>query len=187
MRLLAVSDQLKRFGLVTLLLCLLTSTVAGQDSRPAPPKEKSDGSSSEKTAEKHKNPLDDPKMKQKAKLGKIFAKKRCVICHKIDGKGGVLSPPMEEVTAQRFKAMANYDKFVQRLKATDPARYNVSKKRIQAILDEENRYQKLMLWLKAYLDKPTFDNGQAKMVKQVMKPKEVENVIAWLLTLEPKE
>ena len=187
MRILTDFNPLQTLGLVTLCILILSPAGAAQESRPAPQKDQVEEGSTKNTDGKHKNPLDDPKMQQKAKLGRIFAKKRCVICHKIDGKGGVLSPPLEEVTAQRFKAMASYDKFVQRLKATDPARYNVSKKRIQAILDEENRYQKLILWLKAYLDKPTFDNGQAKMVKQVMKPKEIENVIAWLLTLEPKE
>ena len=177
--------------LITLLAALgllLVSPLPSQDSRPAgkkgtPPT----GASKDGATAKGKNPLDDPAWQLKAKLGKSIAKKRCVICHKIDGKGGVLSPPMEEVTAKRFEDMLKYDTYVKTLKAKDPARYRVSKKKIDAIVAEEDRYQKLILWLKSYLKKPTFDNGQAKMTPQTLKKEELENVIAYLLTLEPKK
>ncbi len=149
--------------------------------RGEPEKNGNDGAAADE------NPLDDQKMKQQAKLGKILAKKRCVICHKIEGKGGVLSPPIEQVTADRFKKMESYDQFVSVFQAKDPARYSASKKTLDAIAAEQNRYKKLMLWLKAYLDKPTFDNGQAKMTKQVLKAEEVDQLIAYMLTLEPKE
>ena len=177
--------------LITLLAALgllLVSPLPSQDSRPAgkkgtPPT----GASKDGATAKGKNPLDDPAWQLKAKLGKSIAKKRCVICHKIDGKGGVLSPPMEEVTAKRFEDMLKYDAYVKNLKAKDPARYRVSKKKIDAIVAEGDRYQKLILWLKAYLKKPTFDNGKAKMTPQTLKKEELENVIAYLLTLEPKK
>ena len=179
--------------LITLLAAvglLLSSPLASQDSRPAGKKDTpptKDAPKDAGAAAKGKNPLDDPQWKLKAKLGKSIAKKRCVICHKIDGKGGVLSPPMEEVTAKRFEDMLKYDAYVKNLKAKDPARYRVSKKKIDAIVAEGDRYQKLILWLKAYLKKPTFDNGKAKMTPQTLKKEELENVIAYLLTLEPKK
>ena len=176
--------------LITLLAALgllLVSPLPSQDSRPAgkkgtPPT----GASKDGATAKGKNPLDDPAWQLKAKLGKSIAKKRCVICHKIDGKGGVLSPPMEEVTPKRFDAMKNYAAHVKALKGQDPARYRASKDKIDAIVNEKDRYQQMILWLKAYLKKPTFDNGKAKMTPQSLKPAEFEQVIAYLLTLEKK-
>jgi len=159
---------------------------------PRPESESQSGKTGDRPQEKDsgadaKNPLDDPKMQRKAKLGKMLAKKRCVICHKVEGRGGVLSPPMEEVTARRFERMETYGEYIAQLKARDPARYRASKKVFDAIEKESNHYRKVMLWLDAYLDKPTFDNAQAKMTKQILKPAEVEQLIAYLLTLEPEE
>ncbi len=163
-------------------------TAYAQDSRPKAdePEKKGPAGVGEKESA-GKNPLDDPKWQQNAKLGKLIAKKRCVICHKIDGKGGVLSPPMEEVTPKRFNAMEKYGDYVQTLKGQDPARYRASKEKIDSIVNENDRYQQLILWLQSYLKKPTFDNGKAKMTPQSLKPVEVEQIIAYLLTLEPKK
>lgn len=161
----------------------------GQDSRPKPASDAKDGDEKEKKDDEKesKNPLEDPEWQKKAKLGKALAKKRCVICHKIDGKGGVLSPPMEEVTARRFGANEAYAKYVENLKRTDPARYRASKEAIDKIAAEDDRYQRLILWLEQYLVKPTFDNGKAKMTPQSLKKEELEQVIAFVLSLEPKK
>ena len=165
-----------------------------QDSRPKTPTPGQKEGGQKKGDEKKedgkgeaKSPLEDPEWQKKAKLGKSLAKKRCVICHKIDGKGGMLSPPMEEVTAKRFVANDEYAKYVANLKRTDPARYRASKETIDKIAAEEDRYQRLVLWLEQYLVKPTFDNGKAKMTPQSLKKEELEQVIAFVLSLEPKK
>lgn len=168
-----------------LLALSLAGLTLAQDSGDTPP-EKDAAKKPAEEEDKHANPLDDPKMQQSAKLGRLLAKKRCVICHKVEGKGGILSPPIEEVTALRFEKMREYSKFVAELKAKDPARYNAGKKTFEKIEAEENRYKKLMLWLEAYLKRPTFDNAQAKMTKQPLKDHEIDQLIAYLLTLEPK-
>jgi len=182
------SRSLLVIGLIISLLAVTTLSGSGQDGTPSPPASTDGGEveSGDAGEKADKNPLEDPVWQSRAKLGKMLARKRCVICHKIDGKGGVLSPPMEEVVAKRFKSMTTYDKHVEALKKTDPPRYQASKAKIDKIVDEKDRYQKLVLWLQSYLVKPTFDNGQAKMTPQILNKNEMNQIIAFVLSLEPK-
>jgi cytochrome c2 len=130
--------------------------------------------------------LADPNLSQKAKLGRSLAQARCTMCHKVDGKGGVLSPPLEQVTAERFAKMGTYGKYLTELKAKDPARFNASKKLLEEIEADTNSQRRALRWFDAYLAKPTFDNGQAKMLKQVLSAEQTEQILAYLLTLAPK-
>jgi len=130
--------------------------------------------------------LADPELAQKAKLGRALAQTRCTMCHKVEGKGGVISPPLEQVTAERFAKMPGYGTYLGELKAKDPARYNASKQVFEAIAADTDPKRRTLRWLDAYLAKPTFDNAQAKMLKQVLTAEQTAHILAYLLTLEPK-
>ena len=174
-----------------LAACTAQEPPAGGPGKP--PGGEATAGAGEKPAEPAAAPADrvaallaDPNLAQKGKLGRSLAQTRCTMCHKVDGKGGVLSPPLEQVTAERFVKMTNYGTYLAELKAKDPARFNASRKIFDEIEADTNPQRRTLRWLDAYLAKPTFDNGQAKMLKQVLTAEQVEQMLAYLLTLEPK-
>ena len=127
--------------------------------------------------------LDDEKFKKEAILGRLLAKKRCIICHKVEGKGGILSPPMEEVSLGRLTKMKTYQDHVNTLKSDDPQRFESKKEVLEGILAEKDLYKQMRMWLTAYLRQPTFDNGMAKMQKQPLKNTEIRQLTAYVITV----
>jgi len=127
--------------------------------------------------------LDDDQFKKQAILGRLLAKKRCIICHKVEGKGGILSPPMEEVSLARLVKMKTFEEHAENLETNDPQRYESKKEIFEGILAEEDEFKRMRLWLMAYLRQPTFDNPMAKMQKQPLKSTEITQLTAYVLTV----
>ncbi|MGE4615248.1 MAG: hypothetical protein AAEJ46_13015, partial [Planctomycetota bacterium] len=46
--------------------------------------------------------LEDPAFQMRAKLGHLVAKRRCILCHKVDGRGAILQPPLVQVSVRRL-------------------------------------------------------------------------------------
>ena len=127
--------------------------------------------------------LSDEVFQRNAKMGRLVAKKRCILCHKIEGRGAILQPPLVQVSMRRLKRMLDYDQYLTQLETEDPDRFTAGKKTFEAIRDEADVLKSMRLWLKGYLRQPTFDNSQAKMPLQVLTPAEIEQLASYVIQL----
>lgn len=127
--------------------------------------------------------LSDDVFKRNAKMGRLVAKKRCILCHKIEGRGAILQPPLVQVSMRRLKRMLSYDQYLKELGEKDPDRFSAGKKTFDAISEEADVLTSMRLWLKGYLRQPTFDNSQAKMPLQVLVPAEIDQLASYVIQL----
>ncbi len=127
--------------------------------------------------------IEDPAFQRRAKLGHLVAKKRCILCHKIDGRGAVLQPPLIQVSVRRLERMNTFSDHVNTMRQEDPNRYEAREKLFLAIEEETDLLHKMSLWLHGYLKQPTFDNAQAKMPLQVLKPEEIDQLVSYVIQL----
>lgn len=114
----------------------------------------------------------------------VVARKCNDVCHK---PGNVFKAPLlAESVKARAAAMADYPNHVERLKATDRARYDNATGRIEEILRAPAGDPQLALWLRTYLAEPTFDDGQKRMTKPSppLTQSELDHIVAYLLTLK---
>lgn len=126
---------------------------------------------------------EDPAFQRRAKLGHLVAKKRCILCHKVDGRGAVLQPPLVQVSVRRLERMQSFSDHLETMRQDDPNRYEAKKELFLAIEDEANQLRKMSLWLHGYLKQPTFDNALAKMPLQVLKPEEIDQLVSYVIQL----
>lgn len=127
--------------------------------------------------------LSDAAFQRNAKMGRLVAKRRCILCHKIEGRGAVLQPPLVQVSMRRMKRMLDYEQYLDQLQSGDPDRYSAGLKTFDAIRQEQDALKSMRLWLKGYLKQPTFDNSQAKMPLQVLLPAEIEQLACYVIQL----
>ncbi len=127
--------------------------------------------------------IEDPAFQRRAKLGHLVAKKRCILCHKIDGRGAILQPPLIQVSVRRLERMQSFSDHLETMRQDDPNRYEAKEELFLAIEDEADQLRKMSLWLHGYLKQPTFDNGQAKMPLQVLKPEEIDQLVSYVIQL----
>jgi hypothetical protein len=127
--------------------------------------------------------LEDPAFQRRAKLGHLVAKRRCILCHKVDGRGGILQPPLVQVAVRRLGRMELFPAHLETLRQEDPHRYESKKDLFDAIEDESDLLRKMSRWLHGYLKQPTFDNAQAKMPLQVLKPEEIDQLVSYVIQL----
>ena len=127
--------------------------------------------------------LSDEVFQRNAKMGRLVAKRRCILCHKIEGRGAILQPPLVQVSMRRLQRMLNYDQYLKELSQKDPDRFSAGKKTFDAITEESDVLASMRLWLKGYLRQPTFDNSQAKMPLQVLVPAEIDQLASYVIQL----
>ncbi len=127
--------------------------------------------------------MSDEVFQRNAKMGRLVARQRCILCHKIEGRGAILQPPLVQVSMRRLKRMLTYDKFLEELKISDPDRFHANNDKFLAIKEEEDVLKSMKLWLRGYLKQPTFDNSQAKMPLQVLRPAEIEQLACYVIQL----
>ena len=127
--------------------------------------------------------LSDAAFQRNAKMGRLVAKRRCILCHKIEGRGAILQPPLVQVSMRRLKRMLDYDEYLEQLQSGDPDRFTAGQKTFEAIRLEQDVLKSMRLWLKGYLKHPTFDNSQAKMPLQVLIPAEIEQLACYVIQL----
>ena len=127
--------------------------------------------------------LSDAAFQRNAKMGRLVAKRRCILCHKIEGRGAILQPPLVQVSMRRLKRMFDYDEYLEELQGSDPDRFTAGQKTFDAIVAEQDVLKSMRLWLKGYLKQPTFDNSQAKMPLQVLIPAEIEQLACYVIQL----
>ena len=127
--------------------------------------------------------LSDAAFQRNAKMGRLVAKRRCILCHKIEGRGAILQPPLVQVSMRRLKRMLDYDEYLTELQSGDPDRFTAGQKTFDAIRQEQDVLKSMRLWLKGYLKQPTFDNSQAKMPLQVLIPAEIEQLACYVIQL----
>jgi len=127
--------------------------------------------------------LEDPAFQMRAKLGHLVAKRRCILCHKVDGRGGILQPPLLQVSVRRLERMNTISEHLARLQADDPDRYQTRVDLFNSIEAEPDQLRKMSIWLHGYLSYPTFDNAEAKMPLQVLKPEEIDQLASYVIQL----
>jgi cytochrome c2 len=112
--------------------------------------------------------------------GRAVAAKKCELCHKIDGNGGTLAPPMEESLAKVDKLLADYPGRARELAQRDSQEYARSRRAIEGIVTLPNARERFEPWLLAYLGDPKFDDPSNRMQTSVLTPQELADVVAWL-------
>ncbi len=127
--------------------------------------------------------LEDPDFQRRAKLGHLVAKRRCILCHKVDGRGAILQPPLIQVSVRRLLRMKEFPAHLVELKDADPDRYKAHQQRFDRIEAEPDLLRKMSIWLHGYLKQPTFDNPEAKMPLQVLKPEEIDQLSSYVIQL----
>ena len=127
--------------------------------------------------------LEDPDFQRRAKLGHLVAKRRCILCHKVDGRGAILQPPLIQVSVRRLLRMKEFPAHLVELKDADPDRYKAHQQRFDRIEAEPDLLRKMSIWLHGYLKQPTFDNPGAKMPLQVLKPEEIDQLSSYVIQL----
>ena len=127
--------------------------------------------------------LEDPAFQMRAKLGHLVAKRRCILCHKVDGRGAILQPPLVQVSVRRLEKMNTISEYLARLQADDPDRYQAKVDLFNSIEAEPDQLRKMSIWLHGYLSYPTFDNAEAKMPLQVLKPEEIDQLASYVIQL----
>ncbi len=127
--------------------------------------------------------LEDPDFQRRAKLGHLVAKRRCILCHKVDGRGAILQPPLIQVSVRRLLRMKEFPAHLAELKDADPDRYKAQQQRFDRIEAEPDLLRKMSIWLHGYLKQPTFDNPEAKMPLQVLKPEEIDQLSSYVIQL----
>jgi mono/diheme cytochrome c family protein len=127
--------------------------------------------------------LEDPAFQMRAKLGHLVAKRRCILCHKVDGRGAILQPPLVQVSVRRLERMNTISEHLTRLQADDPDRYQARVDLFNSIEAEPDQLRKMSIWLHGYLSYPTFDNADAKMPLQVLKPEEIDQLASYVIQL----
>ena len=180
-----------------------TSTTDPQEmERPSPGDAGADLSSSNPTPSKEPDPaevvepgssateealvsllLAEPEFERRAKLGHLVAKRRCILCHKVDGRGGILQPPLIQVSVRRLERMKIISEHLDQLQADDPDRYQARVDLFNSIEAEPDLLRKMSIWLHGYLKQPTFDNALAKMPLQVLKPEEIDQLASYVIQL----
>ena len=127
--------------------------------------------------------MSEASFQRNAKMGRLVARQRCILCHKIEGRGAILQPPLIQVSMRRLDRMKTYDSHLDQLRTSDPDRYSSKKDLFEKITAEADVLRKMQLWLGGYLRRPTFDNSQAKMPLQVLKPVEVDQLACYVIQL----
>ncbi|MDE0961405.1 MAG: hypothetical protein OSB09_11570 [Planctomycetota bacterium] len=127
--------------------------------------------------------LSDADFQRRAKLGHLVAKRRCVLCHKVDGRGGILQPPLIQVSVRRLERMKTISEHLAQLQTDDPDRYQARADLFNSIEAEPDELRKMSIWLHGYLEQPTFDNAQAKMPLPVLKPEEIDQLASYVIQL----
>jgi cytochrome c2 len=130
---------------------------------------------------------DDKPEPGSATRGEAVAKTKCTFCHYIDGKGGMIAPPMEQSIAQASQQVRGYEKRVEDLKARYAKEYAKEQVKIDAILAQQDPAKRYEMWLGAYLTDTKFDNPMTKMGNVIMTAQQRADVIAWLMTRRPTQ
>lgn len=150
---------------------------------------KSGGAESDQT--KGKGAPDSPAGKYvitgDVRKGRALVRSKCSVCHKVDGRGGTQGPAMNEGYKSRLLAlMDNYPTHIARLKNINPKRYEKHQEQIESVLNATDPNEKLALWFSYYTKKPTFDRDKSKMLMAFpnLKDEELENIVAFILSLE---
>ena len=84
---------------------------------------------------------------------------------------------------RRLERMKQFSDHLEKMQQEDPNRYEARKDLILAIEKEPNLLRKMSQWLHGYLKQPTFDNAQAKMPLQVLKPEEIDQLASYVIQL----
>lgn len=113
-------------------------------------------------------------------LGKKVAMNKCVLCHKVEGRGGVIGPTMDEAVARVRKHLGDYSAHRDKLKVAASGLYAKNQAAIDAIAAESDRERRFALWMDAYIPDPQFDGLPSKMAAVPLSDQDRADVIAYL-------
>lgn len=116
-------------------------------------------------------------------FGGKLARQRCVICHKIDDRGGIVGPVMTEAVKLAVERSRTFEAIAADLKAKRPADYEKKRVRIEAVLAEPDPERRLTLWLDAHLVDPQFDNPMSRMTVLPLTDQDRADLVRWLMSL----
>ncbi len=119
--------------------------------------------------------------------GLTLAKSRCTFCHYVEGRGGMIAPPMDKALSTANLVVRDYENRVRDLKQKDPAAYAKAQAVIDAVLAEKDHAKRYERWLDAYLTDTKFDNPMTKMGNVILSDQERAHIIAWLAIKRPTQ
>lgn len=117
--------------------------------------------------------------------GEKLAMQRCLMCHRIEGKGAALGPPMDEALGKVMAFIPTYGGRAAKLQTITPNVYEKNRAAIQSVERESDPVRRYERWLDAYLQNPQFDDPANKMVPTPLTDSERADVVAWLATQRP--
>ena len=115
----------------------------------------------------------------------IATSTKCNFCHQVEGRGGMIAPPMDKALSLANELVRDYEKRVENLKVAAPKAYTAAQPTIDAILAEKNQARRFEMWLNGYLVDTKFDNPMTKMGNVLLTAQQRADVIAWLATQRP--
>lgn len=99
----------------------------------------------------------------------------------------MIAPPLEKGIALADTLVRDYEKRAADLQARYPDAYGKARPSIEAVLAEKDHARRLEVWFTAYLTDTKFDNPMTKMGNVILKPQELADVVAWLMTRRPSQ
>ncbi len=112
---------------------------------------------------------------------------KCTFCHYVDGRGGMIAPPLEKGISLASQLVRDYEKRVEELKTRFPKAYAAEQPAIDAVLAQKDPTKRFELWFASYLRDTKFDNPMTKMGNVLMTDQQRVDVIAWLVTKRPSQ
>ena len=114
----------------------------------------------------------------------------CRECHKILGNGGNFGPILDSTLLSSIAARLNHDDYqkqVDTVDSLDSSPFREWKSARQDVLNAESS-DRLLIWLKHYLQEPVFDNPQSQMPNLGMDHKDALAIAVYLLDInDPKK
>ena len=117
--------------------------------------------------------------------GRQVVLSKCTFCHHVEGRGGMIAPPLEKGIALASELVKSYEKRIEDLKLAHPKAYPAAQPAIDAVLAEKDPARRYERWLSAYLTDTKFDNPMTKMGNVLLSLQERADVVAWLVTKRP--
>lgn len=108
--------------------------------------------------------------------------KKCTFCHFVEGRGGLIAPPLEQAMRLAEEVVRDYEKRAARLKTAEPKAYEAARGTIESVLAEPDPTRRLERWYDAYLRDTKFDNPRTRMGNVLMSDQQRLDVVAWLMT-----
>ncbi len=118
--------------------------------------------------------------------GRQVAMNYCKMCHKVEGQTMLGNAPDmdKKYVTMLLDDMKNYEQRASKWQEQSPKDYEIRKKAFDEILAIQNPKHRLERWLATFLRYPGFDRNSKMVNPVVLKQDQLEDLLAYLLSLE---